>query len=202
MQDERDKKMENLFSRQGKATSSQFMILHMLDDRHALSDETTKFNPDLILNPALRQKQPPKSNEQQLGKLLNLFVEPAAGQEPAPGSVAQIQQLEQAMSAGGTRRPRSSKPFTESRAHSDFNKSLPADQGLGLFKVKQRDPYTYVKKPEAPSATFYKPRMTLLQPRTKETEIRHPSTRHVPKQAKEHVPRCMPGGTQCDRNSR
>jgi hypothetical protein len=69
MQDQRDKKMEHLFSRQGKATSSQFMILHMLDDKHALSDETTKFNPDLVLNPNLRQKQPPKSNEQELGKL-------------------------------------------------------------------------------------------------------------------------------------
>lgn len=54
MQEERDKKMEFLFSRQGKATTSQFMILHMLDDKHALADEVTKFNPELVLNPALR----------------------------------------------------------------------------------------------------------------------------------------------------
>jgi hypothetical protein len=92
MQDERDKKMENLFSRQGKATTSQFMILHMLDDKNALSDETTKFNPDLVLNPSLRQKQPPKSNEQELAKLKSLFSEPT--QDAAECGMAQKQQIE------------------------------------------------------------------------------------------------------------
>ena len=49
------------------------MILHMLDDKHSLADEATKFNPELILNPALRQKQPTQSNEEAITALMGLF---------------------------------------------------------------------------------------------------------------------------------
>jgi hypothetical protein len=53
---DRFKKLEKVFSRQGKATKSQFTILSKLDIKHHKEQPVTIFNPELILDPSKRNR--------------------------------------------------------------------------------------------------------------------------------------------------
>jgi len=94
------------------------------------------------------------------------------------------------------------KSITVKQERDQFENLLPEDRGKHIFKVTDRDPYTYVKKPEAPPPTYYKPKTAIIEVESVNHKMKHPSSAHPSRARVARVPVCMKSTVSCDLKSR
>ena len=150
----------------GKATESHFAVLNKKMQNQ--KSNATVFNPEKILNPALRANKNPVQHEdkKELAKIKQMFLDAHYKRNSVGDKVQNFQSKEndeKNVASGEISQPVSVKitpknQFLDTKKLEDIKKKTQDVKPSFTFLAKERVPYSYMVDHEAPPVGAYKPK--------------------------------------------